>query len=444
MPTRQGLAGGANYTLGPWMIAYGPTQLPIEKCDFEWTTIDDDHRPRMMAQGGETTRRSHPNLKIITKVGWRDCRLVRSRVQPVLKEFFCSLEQRCPVGATRRSFVGGASAFAVLSGSFEAASAPPAASADSAGFEAALRAKFSTGDVLNWTGGNVRLKRPIVIDVTSSMVGPGVDLNGAKLIADFNDATQRAITIRIPEANKNVALRGMKFFNGCIIAESPALDALGLICLTNQSWIYSWKIMNLDIEQFARDGLFFDGSVFEGECHAVTCADNGRNGMTFRNDGPRHDIGIVSAISIFGGQMRKNGNAGIETQSAILYQEPRDLNILQTYFVENKGPGLNAVAGFSMAQGCGFENNGGCGINMMNEGRMFACRASTHGPQPYLVNAFLNGGNMLMDACFVEGYGGFEGKMKFGKISGAGSVTVRASGQRSDFDMSGTITMKAT
>ena len=67
--------------------------------------------------------------------------------------------------------------------------------------------------MLNWTGGNVRLKRPIVIDVTSSMVGPGVDLNGAKVIADFNDATRRAITIRIPGSSKNVALRGMKFFN---------------------------------------------------------------------------------------------------------------------------------------------------------------------------------------------------------------------------------------
>jgi hypothetical protein len=31
------------------------------------------------------------------------------------------------------------------------------------------------------------------------------------------------------------------------------------------------------------------------------------------------------------------------------------------------------------------------------------------GPQPYLVNAFFNGGNMLMDACRIEGYSGFRG-----------------------------------
>src|SRR3954467_12588089 len=69
------------------------------------------------------------------------------------------------------------------------------AAADGQDFEAALRAKFARGDVLNWTGGNVTLRRPITIDVTESMVAPGVDLNGAKIFADFNDAQQRALTI---------------------------------------------------------------------------------------------------------------------------------------------------------------------------------------------------------------------------------------------------------
>ena len=74
-------------------------------------------------------------------------------------------------------------------------------------------------------------------------------VGGASALADLNDATRRAITVRIPGSSKNVALRGMKFFNGSIIAHSPAQDGLGFVCLTNQSWIYSWKIMNLDVEQ---------------------------------------------------------------------------------------------------------------------------------------------------------------------------------------------------
>ena len=313
---------------------------------------------------------------------------------------------------------------------------------DAEAFERELRAAFAEGDVLNWTGGNVRLKRPIAIDVTETCLAPGLDLNGAKLIADFNDAGRRAITIRVPASRRGVALRGMRIMNGTILAASPAQDALALECLTNQSWIYSWKLINLDIEHFHRDGLFFDGSVFEGECHAVTCSDNGRNGMTFRNNGGLGDIGIVSAIAIFGGQMRKNGHAGIETQSTVPYQEPRDLNISQTYFVENKGPGLLATSGFSMAMGCGFENNGGCGIKLANEGRLFACRASTYRSQPFLVDAFLNGGDMLLDGCRIEGYGGFEGRMKVARISGKGSVLLRASGDRSAVEASRDVVVK--
>jgi hypothetical protein len=79
---------------------------------------------------------------------------------------------------------------------------------------------------------------------------------------------------------------------------------------------------------------------------------------------------------------------------------------------------------------------------MTNEGRMFACRASTYGSQPYLVNAFLNGGSMVMDACRIEGYGGFEGKMKFAKVRGTGSVMLRSSGNTTDLDISDSIIVK--
>src|SRR5260370_41961605 len=103
------------------------------------------------------------------------------------------------MSATRRWFVGGASLVAAaLSRSAAAAPNPAPASADPADFEAALRAKFAKGDVLNWTGGNVRLKRPIVIDVTSSLVGAGLDLNGAKLITEFKRPSQSDLPARIP------------------------------------------------------------------------------------------------------------------------------------------------------------------------------------------------------------------------------------------------------
>src|SRR4029453_13983055 len=140
------------------------------------------------------------------------------------------------VPATTRSLAGGGPAqdtvamrttrrrvLAAASATATAAAAPALAQSketEASGFEEALRAKFAAGDVLDWRGGNVRLRRPIVIEVTSNQLGPGLDLNGAKLIADFNDATKRAITIRIPTHAKNVALRGMKILNGTIFAAS--------------------------------------------------------------------------------------------------------------------------------------------------------------------------------------------------------------------------------
>ena len=65
------------------------------------------------------------------------------------------------MSTTRRGFVASASAVGLLGASSAAiaqkkdsAGANIAAVADSSGFEEALRARFSAGDVLNWTGGN--------------------------------------------------------------------------------------------------------------------------------------------------------------------------------------------------------------------------------------------------------------------------------------------------
>ena len=61
------------------------------------------------------------------------------------------------------------------------------------------------------------MKRPIVIDVTQSSTTAGVDLNGAKVVAYFNDPNRSALTIRIPADRKGIAFRGLKIFNGSLI-----------------------------------------------------------------------------------------------------------------------------------------------------------------------------------------------------------------------------------
>ena len=42
----------------------------------------------------------------------------------------------------------------------------------------------------------------------------------------------------------------------------------------------------------------------------------------------------------------------------------------------------------------------------------------------------------------IEGYSGFEGKMKYARIAGKGSVVLRASGDRSNVDVSNDIAVK--
>ena len=75
------------------------------------------------------------------------------------------------VNRTRRGVVAAASAATVL------CSAPGASGqgrADQRDFEGVLRAAFAPAEVPNWTGGNVRLKRPIVIEVTQTWSGRGL------------------------------------------------------------------------------------------------------------------------------------------------------------------------------------------------------------------------------------------------------------------------------
>jgi hypothetical protein len=72
--------------------------------------------------------------------------------------------------------------------------------ADQRDFEGVLRAAFARGEVLNWTGGNVRLERPIVIEVTHHIVGR--DLNVARFEAPLKSAISRASLSASPRTTR--------------------------------------------------------------------------------------------------------------------------------------------------------------------------------------------------------------------------------------------------
>lgn len=294
-------------------------------------------------------------------------------------------------------------------------------------FEAALRAAVTANKELNWLNGDVTLTAPITIDISSNKDRIGLNLHGATLSCDFNDATAYGITFRIPPppAPTGIVCKGPNIRNGTIGAASPAAGGLQLECRTNQSWIFGFIHSNITTFGFAEAGMKYHGSVFEG--HIVDCVPFGnKHGMLFRNCGPElddpdysdTDVGIVSAIWIRGGTMRDHSDHPVLAAASQPFREPRDFTVRDVYVVGNNGS-LCFPAGFTEVSGCGFENNLDAGILATSEGKIFCSRASTSGVQPYLLSTFLpSGTGHTLYSCRIEGYGGFEGMMKYVNATG--------------------------
>lgn len=301
-------------------------------------------------------------------------------------------------------------------------------------FEAKLRADLAANRETNWLNGDVTLTAPIVLDVTSNKDRIGVRLNGATIRCDFNDAAAYGITYRVPPppAPVGVVCKGPNFSDGHFTASSPAAGGLCLECRTNQSWIFGFTHKNLSTIGFADAGLFYHGGVFEFQL--VDCVPtSNKYGFKFRNCGPElddpdysdGDVGIISAVWIRGGTMRDHTDHPLIATSSQPFREPRDFTVRDVYVVGNNGC-LTFPAGFTEISGCGFENNLNSGILATSEGKIFCCRASTGGVQPYLLSTYLpSGTGHTLYSCRIEGYGGFEGLMKYVQATG-GPGTIKA------------------
>ncbi len=207
---------------------------------------------------------------------------------------------------------------------------------------------------------------------------------------------------------------------------------LKVTCPLNTSWIYGSVLRDVEVEGCGGvHGLWLNGSVFESSLFNVCSDGNRQNGVGLSHDAAG---GEVSALAIFGGTHRKNGMAGIAAVAGA-----RDFKCFGTYFVENKGQGIWAEQGFTLLQGCGFENNGGVGVQFQNYGHMIGCTGSSFGPQVYLAQGYLAGDATIM-ACEIEGYSGFEAGIKLAKMDGNGTLTVSAS--KGTIDAAATVTVK--
>lgn len=320
-------------------------------------------------------------------------------------------------------------------------------------FEDALRSALDANRDLNWLNGDVTLTSPIILDVTSNKDSIGVRLNGATIRCDFNDPTAYGITYRIPHPPSPVGIvcKGPNMSDGTFKAISPAAGGIRLECRTNQSWIFGFSFRNLNCIGFDYAGLFFHGSVFEFQLVDYVPTSN-EHGVVFRNCGPElddpdysdTDVGIISAVWIRGGTMRDHQNHPVLATASQPFREPRDFTVRDVYVVGNNGS-LAFPAGFTEISGCGFENNLNAGITATSEGKIFCSRASTGGVQPYLLSTFLPASTAhTLYSCRIEGYGGFEGMMKYVQATGGpGKIKAVDCGDIASYDLAAGITLDA-
>lgn len=320
-------------------------------------------------------------------------------------------------------------------------------------FETALRAAIDGNRNLNWLNGDVTLTAPIVITIASNKDSIGLNMNGARILCDFNDPTAFGLSYVIdpPPAPQTIVCKGPDISDVTFIAISPAAGGVRLECRTNQSWIFGFIFNNVHTIGFVRAGIFCHGSVFEAQFNNCVPTGSG-HGYEFRNCGPElddpdytdTDVGIISAIWIRGGTMRDGSDHPVLATSSQPFREPRDFTVRDCYVVGNNGS-LCFPAGFTEISGCGFENNLTAGILATTEGKIFACRASSSGVQPYLLSTFLPSTAFhTLYSCRVEGYGGFEGMMKYVNATGGpGSIKCVDCPTAAEFNLAAGITRDA-
>lgn len=351
-------------------------------------------------------------------------------------------------------------------------------------FETELRAAFAANRFLNWLGGDITLTAPIVLEAVTNKSAFGVNFNGVKVIANFNNAAEYAISVVVPiiteadgtrHAKYGIVWRGLRFMNASFRGLSPYAGAIRKECLTNQSWIYSWVIRDINVEGHT-DAAFLDkGSVFEG--WYFSCATTGGKGahkfMTHGivdgvietpgygnnwdangNNPARfdNDKGLPSALYIIDPNYRDCTGHAIEMAASVAAQEPFDLTVVRGYLVTVGGMGIKAPAGFKLVDGTGLEfTRGGYAIwfgyrggklrNVTGANPVANASVSPPNGMKYLVGTYLAGGRLVIEDCRVENEGTGSGA-RLASIGGAGSVVLRGN-KAADLDGVGPVVVES-
>jgi hypothetical protein len=305
---------------------------------------------------------------------------------------------------------------AVLAPVAAATTAAVAASTGTGVLETALKAALAGGTVVHLTDTSYTVTSSIVINITASFQGPlGIDLGGAKILSQIADGGP-VIQINIA-AGVDIGTLSLSNFS----IQGNGLEGGGLKIVADGAdrWVRDLDIRNVNVEHVGGIGLDVlgnvQGSIFDSWMHG-----NGQGGARIANSAGG---GVADHLEWVGGGFRKNDVAGL-----ILDNGAHDLTIQGAYFVDNYGPGIQAMAGITLVEQSGFENNAGTGAIVGGAASFADVTFSTWGVQTVGIGGYLTADQVSLLGVGSEYYGADDNPTVLANLQGSGMLAIAGTG----------------
>jgi hypothetical protein len=313
-------------------------------------------------------------------------------------------------------------------------------------FAAAVQAAWAADTTLNWSGGDITITSPIILDATINKFNFGLRLNGARISCNFNDATKYALTVQMhsPDGgasySQGINVRGFQIVEAHFAEVTPYAGAIELKCPTNGSWINSFLLRDITVEAHSDYAFRVTGSVFEWVMDRLT-TDGGKGGLYIQQigtgTGGTTDQGLPSAMYLYSPNFRDFSDDALVLIGVQAFNDPFDITIEDGYIVTGGGKGINAPSGITRVAGVGFENlgntagKGGSAMAIGYRGGLFLANrlanavasssVSTHVGAAYLVDLAIFGNSAVFEDNIVQAENA--GSVpKVANITGSGNI----------------------
>jgi hypothetical protein len=222
---------------------------------------------------------------------------------------------------------------------------------DSGAFNRALAAAASQGIMILVPGRNYALANPVSWTSQNHVGQPwGLMGQGATLVSKLSSGRD-VVTLIANHVVRYMVFSGIKI-------QGTGSDGTGLriAALSASVFFYNFLIDQVYVEGMGKDGLLFEGDVFEATVSNSYFQDNLRNGATFAHS----KGGVCSAINVVNSFFNQNGQYGLcATNFDAQYGGATDVRVYGGYCRQNKSFGFyynNGTMGSGIYQ-VGFENN---------------------------------------------------------------------------------------